>query len=192
MAEGLAELKALLQSGKIEEARALVDRLVDTDGGEEVLAAFEGLYLAEGVRRAVRARELRREAIRKLPPGELDYEDDAAVAAAFEASVQCFDRVLARNPRQVKAMILRAGVLHLQQRDRERTVRLLREALAVNPEARDAQMNLRKVMRACAACGDTGFCRLCHGRGMRRRWLGGKGPCESCLGEGTCRRCSLV
>ena len=189
----LAELKALLQAAKTDEARALVDRLVVSDGGnEEVRAAYEGLYLAEGVRRAARARETRRAAIRALPAGGLDYADTPEVKAAFDASVECFDRILQRNPANVKAMILRAGVLNLQARDRERTVSLLKQALAVNPQARDAQMSLRKVMRPCTACGDTGFCTACHGRGLRSRWFGPESRCESCLGQGVCRRCTLL
>lgn len=189
---GVPELKALLQEARVDEARALVDGLIETDGGNpEVLAAFEGIYLAEGVRRATRAREMRRDAIRKLPPKELDYSDPPEVVAAFDESVACFDRVLARSPQHVKALVLRAGALHLKTRDRDATARILGAALAANPGARDIQMNLRKVGRPCPACGDTGFCRACLGRGIRERWLG-KVRCEACLGQGVCRRCSIL
>ena len=193
MAEGIAELKALLQAAKIDEARALVDRLIETDGADdEVIAAYEGIYLAEGVRRATQARDRRRAEIRKLPPGELDYHDPAEVSAAFDASVACFDRVLQRSPRNGKAMLLRAGVLHMKDRNRNRTLGLLKEILTVNPDARDAQMNLRKVMRPCAVCGDTGFCMTCHGSGLRRGWLGGESRCGECAGQGVCRRCTIL
>jgi len=190
--DGVSALKALLQEAKVDEARALVDRLIVSDGeNADVVAAFEGIYLAEGVRRATRAREMRRDAIRKLPPKELDYIDPLEVIGAFDESVSCFDRVLARSPANLKAVILRAGVLHLKTRDREGTARTLGAALAANPGARDIQMNLRKIGRPCGACGETGFCRACHGRGIRHSWLS-TSRCEPCLGQGVCRRCSIL
>ena len=188
----LAAVKELLAAGKAEEARTLVTELVKAEpGNAEVLAAFEGLHLAEGVKRATRARDRRRAEILKLPREDLDYRDPPEVDAAFDASVACFDEVLARNPASVKAMLLRAGVLHAKQRDRERTVGLLQAALKINPAAKDVQMNLRKLMRPCAACEDTGFCSECHGRGIRKR-LWGESRCERCLGQGICRRCSIL
>jgi hypothetical protein len=190
--DGVPELKALLQEAKVDEARALVDRLIDSDGGNpEVVAAFEGIYLAEGVRRATRAKEMRRDAIRKLPPKELDYVDPPEVVAAFDEGLACFALVLAKSPQNLKAVILRAGVSHLKTRDREGTARTLGAALAAHPGARDIQMNLRKIGRPCGACGDTGFCRVCYGRGIRRSWLS-TSRCETCLGQGVCRRCSIL
>lgn len=43
----------------MDKARALVDRLVESDGdNQKVLAAFEGIYLLEGVSKAVDAKRL--------------------------------------------------------------------------------------------------------------------------------------
>jgi len=157
----------------------------------EVLAAFEGLYLAEGVKRASRARDMRRQEILKLSAKELDYVDPPAVTAAFDSSLACFDKILERRPDHTKAQVLRAGLLHMKKRDRDRTVGLLGKALQGNPQARDVHMQLRKVSRPCTACGDTGFCRRCHGRGVRQGFLS-SGRCEDCMGQGTCRRCSIL
>src|SRR3989304_7651583 len=95
----LAAVKEFLAAGKAEEARTLVTELVKAEpGNAEVLAAFEGLYLAEGVKRATRARDRRRAEILKLPREDRDYRDPPEVGAAFDASVACFDEGLARNP----------------------------------------------------------------------------------------------
>ena len=188
----VAAVREHLAQGRSEDALALADRLLEsTPDGEEVRAVYVGAYLAEGVKRASRAREMRRAEIRKLPPKDLDYEDPEEIRAAFDGSVACFDKVLAVEEGHVKATLLRAGVLHTMDRDRGRTVGILQGLLEAHPEARDVMMNLRKVMRPCVKCEDTGFCRTCLGRG-ERKGLFSSGRCEDCLGQGICRRCSVV
>ena len=204
MEESLAQAREHLQAGRFREALTAVGEafaLAPTDA--RIVAMYESVYLAHGIRLSGLARGRRRQEIEtRGRPGEV-FEDSEEVRAVFRESMDAFDRVLAVNPSHAKAFSLKAQVLfRIDRANRAQALALYDAAVkaieATVPEgpAREAgRRNLlrdrRRIEAPCERCDDTGFCPECGGSGWRSLFRLRR-KCEACLGHGTCKRCGVL
>ena len=153
-----------------------------------------GLNLARGVKLAAAARDLRRQEVvaRDIGVG-VEFEDSDRVKAAFGEALDAFEAVLAADPGNEKAMMMKASTLHRFDRAtrREEALGLLRLIQEAHPENRQLRLVIKKVEKKCDECSDSGFCPHCGGRGTRTL-LGFKRKCDKCWGQGICLRCGVL
>jgi tetratricopeptide (TPR) repeat protein len=193
--ELVSQAKAALADGDPERARALADRAYaahpDDAGALEV---YSVLHLAQAIRLSAAAREARRKSIvaRGIRYDE-EFSDDADVERAFDEAARAIDAVLAADPSNEKALMMKAALLFRRDRvtGRPASLEILRRIAQTNPENRQVLLAIRKVERPCARCSDSGFCPRCRGRGSRRI-LGFESKCESCHGQGICLACGVL
>lgn len=191
--------------GQFPEAKAAVDEAFAIDPDDARLGElYQNVYLAHGIRLSGLARETRRREIEERgKPGEA-FADSEEVTSLFREMVAAFDRVLAVNPRNVKALSLKAQAFYRMDRgNRAQALVVYDEAMAAleetNPSdsaARETgRRNLlharRRIEKPCEWCDDTGFCTECGGSGLRTV-LRFRKRCETCLGHGICRRCGVL
>ncbi|MEE8232606.1 MAG: hypothetical protein V3R46_04720, partial [Thermoplasmata archaeon] len=133
----LTQAQRSLEAQEFEAAKAAIQegqaRFPDND---KVRDLYQQIHLADGVRRHRVAQDLRRDEIRAL--GKKDrsaYRNTPQVTEEFQASVASLDRVLAVEPTQAKAMMLKAGVLDRMDRQgtRGEVRQLLEQALSLHP-----------------------------------------------------------
>ena len=200
----LATAQAHLTAGRFPEAKAAVDEAHAVDPGDaKVRALYENVYLAHGIRLSGVAREKRRQEIEaRGRPGE-PFQESEAVTAVFREMRDAFDRVLAVNPRHVKALALKAQALfRIDRANRaaalaayDEAVAALEATVAPGPALDLGTRNLlrdrRRIEGPCEWCDDTGFCTECGGSGWRTTF-GFRRKCEACLGHGTCKRCGVL
>ena len=184
-----------VDAGRFADAVSAVDGAFAADPTDTaVRELYAGLHLAEAVKAAARARELRRKSIvdRKIGYDE-DFADSDETKRAFQEAIAAFDRVLDADPTNEKALMLKAAALHRFDRTARRAeaVTAVRRILAAHPENRQAKAALRKIEKACADCSDSGFCPACGGRGYRPL-LGVERRCNRCWGQGICHRCGVL
>jgi tetratricopeptide (TPR) repeat protein len=193
--EAYERARKAVDAGQFENAIAASDeahRLEPEDG--PIRELYVGLHLARGVRLSAAARDLRRQAIveRDIPVGD-EFQDIEPVKAAFQRALDAFDAVLAVDPENEKALMMKASTLHRFDRAgrREEALGLLRRISEAHPENRQVRLLVRKVERRCEECTDSGFCPHCGGRGTRTV-LRFKRKCERCWGQGICLKCGIL
>jgi tetratricopeptide (TPR) repeat protein len=193
--EAYERSRKAVDAGRFEDAIAASEeahRLEPEDG--PIRELYVGLHLARGVRLSAAARDLRRQAIveRDIPVGD-EFQDSEPVKAAFQRALDAFDAVLAVDPENEKALMMKASTLHRFDRAgrREEALGLLRRISEARPENRQVRLMIRKVERRCEDCSDSGFCPHCGGRGTRTV-LRFKAKCERCWGQGICLRCGVL
>lgn len=155
---------------------------------------YAGLHLAQAIRLASDAREARRvEIVRRNIAYDTEFEDDAAVAAAFDRAEAALDEILAVDPKHEKTLMMKASVAFRRDRTAGRPVALeiLRGIAAANPSNRQVLYAIRRIEVPCKRCSDSGFCPRCRGRGMRRL-LRMESKCEECHGQGICLVCGIL
>lgn len=197
-------IQEALGARRFAEARAAADSALSAHPGDpQVREAFANVYLAHGIRLSAEARETRRRAIDAHGVPGQPFEDPAEVRSLFEETLAAFDRVLAVDPRHVKAMSLKAQALYrLDRSQRGRALEMYDEALSAleanvpeGPVRETGRRNLlrarARIARPCDWCDETGFCVECAGSGWRRT-LGLRRRCEACLGHGVCKRCGIL
>ena len=184
-----------VDAGRFDEAMSAADEAFAADPADAAIRElYTGLHLAEAVKAAARARELRRKSIVDRRIGyEQEFADTAETKRAFEEAIAAFDRVLHVDPSNGKALMLKAAALHRFDRAARRAeaVAAVQRILAANPDNRQAKLALRKIERTCVDCGDSGFCPRCGGRGVRLL-LGVERRCNRCWGQGICLRCGVL
>ena len=167
-------------------------RLDPGDGpGREL---YVGLELARGIKLAAKARDLRRqEVIERDIRVDQEFQDSERVMEAFHKALDAFDAVLAADPENEKALMMKASALHRFDRTnrREEALLLLRRVAEAHPGNRQVRLVMKKVEKACEDCSDTGFCPHCSGRGSRRI-LGFTTRCDKCWGQGICLKCGVL
>jgi tetratricopeptide (TPR) repeat protein len=193
--EAYERSRKAVDAGRFEEAIASAGeahRLDPEDG--PIRELYVGLHLARGVKLSATARDLRRQAIveRDISVGE-EFQDSEPVKAAFQRALDAFDAVLAVEPDNDKALMMKASTLHRFDRAgrREEALGLLRRISDAHPENRQVKLVIRKVERKCEECSDSGFCPHCGGRGTRTRFRI-KSKCERCWGQGICLKCGVL
>ncbi len=193
--EAYERARKAVDAGHFEDAIAASDeahRLEPED--EPIRELYVGLHLARGVRLSAAARDLRRQAIveRDIPVGD-EFLDSEPVKAAFQRALDAFDAVLAVDPENEKALMMKASTLHRFDRAgrREEALGLLRRIFEAHPENRQVRLLVRKVERRCEECTDSGFCPHCGGRGTRTVFRF-KRKCERCWGQGICLKCGVL
>ncbi len=194
-AEAYERARKAIDAGRFDDALAASEeayRLDPADG--PIRELYVGLNLAKGVKLSALARDLRRQDIVERDiPVEREFQDSARVRAAFDKALEAFDKVLAVEPENEKALTMKASTLHRYDRAarREEALALLGKIIEAHPENRQVKLVIRKVERACEECSDTGFCPRCAGRGSRAL-LGVKRKCEACWGQGICLKCGIL
>lgn len=190
----LIEAQRSLEEGRFEDAkRAIEDALSSHPGDERVLELYQQILLADGVRLTRQARDLRRDEIRALAKRDrASYADGPEVEAAFEHAIKSFDKVLAANPKNSKAMMLKGGALDRMDREgrRPELLALFERALEIHPDNEELLYARSRIVGPCSHCGDSGFCGGCHGSGeVTALFL--RSSCPSCKGSGVCTHCGL-
>ncbi len=189
------QAREALERGRADEARTLADRAyAATPEDPEARGLYTTLHLALAIRLAAEAREARREDIvrRKIGYDE-EFEDGPEVVRAFDAAAAALDEVLAADPKDEKALMMKASLLFRRDRakGREPALEILRALVAANPANRQVLYALKKIEVPCNRCSDSGFCPRCRGRGARRI-LGLESKCEACHGQGICLVCGVL
>lgn len=190
----LIRVQRSLEAGDFEDAKEAIEAVYALRPEDDRVKEFyQQILLADGVRLARRARDLRRDEIRSLKKRErVSYRDSPEVKRAFEVALESLDKVLRVNPKNAKALMIKAGVLDRMDRKghREQVLALFEEALRLHPENEELIYARERVVRACPHCGDTGLCTDCQGAG-RVSALAIESSCPSCHGSGVCNRCGL-
>ena len=194
-AEAYERARKAVDAGRFDEALAAAEEAYRLEPGDgPIRELYSGLNLAHGVKLGALARDLRRQDIveRDIPVDQ-EFQDSDRVRDAFERALASFDKVLAVEPGNEKALTLKASTLHRFDRAarREEALALLRRIAEARPENRQVKLVIRKVEKACEECSDTGFCPHCAGRGTRT-FLGLKRKCARCWGQGVCLRCGIL
>ncbi len=193
--EFLHMAQRFLDEGRFEKAREAIERGYERDPTDtKVSELFQQIYLAQGIRDARRARDLRRDHLRVLRKGErARAQDPRDVSGAFLVALESFDRVLQANPENLKGVLLKAATLFRQDRlgNRDRVGALLERALEIHPENHELSHARWLVTHACENCSDTGFCQACGGTGQVSALLV-KSVCPQCRGSGVCNRCGII
>lgn len=193
--EFLLMAQRFLDEGRFDKAREAIDRGYERDPTDARLSElFQQIYLAQGIREARRARDMRRDYLRVLRKGERSRASDPPeVTAAFQAALESFDRVLQVNPGNLKAVLLKAATLFRQDRrgSRGRVEMLLQRALEIHPENHELAHARWLVTHPCEHCSDTGLCPACGGTGQVAA-LVVRSTCPQCRGSGVCHRCGIV
>jgi tetratricopeptide (TPR) repeat protein len=199
MAEGdvsayLVRAQRSLEAGKFEEAKEAIEKgyALEPDDGR-VREFYQQILLADGVRLTRRARDMRRDEIRSLGKRErASYRDSERVMRAFEEALESMDKVLAINPDNAKALMLKAGILDRMDRKgrRQEVLQLFERALEIHPGNEELLYARERIVRPCAQCGDTGLCPDCKGSGEVSA-LAIKSSCPTCRGSGVCNRCGI-
>ena len=191
----LAPVKEALERSKPDEARDLVDKAYrehpDDAGVREMFAA---LHLARAIRLSSRARDLRRrDIVHREIPYDVEFEDSAEVAKAFDETAAAIEEVLAADPKHEKALMMKASLVFRRNREKGRpeAIEILEAIVAANPSNRQVHYTIKKIATPCTRCGDSGFCPRCRGRGSKRR-LGIESKCEACHGQGICLVCGIL
>ncbi len=184
-----------IDAGRFDDALAAAEeahRLDPVDG--PIRELYVALELARGVKLAALARDLRRQDIaeRRIPP-EQEFQDSARVKDAFSRALDAFGAVLAVDPGNEKALMMKASALHRFDRAarREEALGLLLRIQEAHPENKQVRTVIRRVEKRCEECSDTGFCPHCAGRGTRTT-LGFARKCDRCWGQGICLRCGVL
>ncbi len=190
----LIEAQRALEEGRFEDAKRAIEDAFDSHPTDErVLELYQQILLADGVRLTRQARDLRRDEIRSLAKrARPSYADSPTVEAAFERAIESFDKVLAANPRNSKAMMLKGGALDRMDRKgrRPELLALFEKALEVHPDNEELLYARARIVGPCGHCGDTGFCSECQGSGeVAALFL--RGGCPTCKGSGVCTHCGL-
>jgi len=190
-----AQARDAADRGEAATALDLIGRAYDTEPSDPaVRELYAALHVAKGIRLGASAREARRRDIvrRRLAVGE-EFQDPVDVAGAFDEALGMIDRALSADPKNEKALIMKAAVLFRKDREhlRPQALEILRAIEVAHPENRQIVHAIRKIERPCEACSDTGFCAACGARGTRRR-LRIESKCETCHGQGICLRCGIV
>lgn len=184
-----------LEEQRFEDARAAIEEgQAQFPDDAKVHDLYMQIYLADGVRRHRKARDLRRDEIRKRNKRDrLHYRNSEEIVAAFREAIASLDKVLATEPDHPKALLLRAGVLDRMDRKgtRAKVQELLDRALALHPESPEIAFAQDRLLTSCAHCHDTGLCAECHGAGEVSAMLL-KSRCPVCRGKGICPRCGLL
>ena len=193
--EAYERARKAVDEGRFEDALGAAEEAHRVDPGDgPIRELYVGLRLARGVKLAAAARDLRRQDIveRDISVGE-DFEDSERVRDAYTKALEAFDGVLAVEPDNEKALMMKAAALHRFDRAgrREEALGLLRRIAEAHPENRQVRLVIRKVQRKCEECSDSGFCPHCGGRGTRSR-LGFKSRCNRCWGQGICLKCGVL
>ena len=191
----LGPATAALAGGDPEQARALVDRAIEAHPDDpRVRELYTALHLARAVRLSALARDARRQdVVRRAIPYDAEFEDGPDVVKAFDDASAAIEEVLARDPRQEKALMLKASLLFRRNREtgRPAALEILESIMTANPENRQALYAIRKIEAPCKRCGDSGFCTRCRGRGSKRI-LGFEQKCDACHGQGICLACGIL
>ena len=158
-----------LERGHADEARALADRAyAATPEDPEARGLYTALHLALAIRLTAEAREARREDIvRRKIPYDTEFADSPEVVRAFDAAAVVLDDVLAADPKDEKALMMKASLLFRRDRakGRQPALEILRALVAANPANRQVLYALRKIAVPSSRCRDSGFCPRCRGRG---------------------------
>ncbi len=193
--EAYERARAAIDAGRFEEAIAAAKEAFGADPSDApIRELYVDLHLARGVKLAALARDLRRRDIaRREIPVDVEFQDGERVRGEFESALAAFDAVLAADPGNEKALMMKASTLHRFDRAgrREEALALLRRLAEDHPGNRQVQLVIKKVERACPECSDSGFCPYCRGRGARTV-LGFRRRCERCWGQGVCLKCGLL
>jgi tetratricopeptide (TPR) repeat protein len=193
--EAYERARKAVDAGRFDEALAAAEEAYRLEAGDgPIRELYVGLHLARGVKLAAAARDLRRqEVVARDIRAEVEFEDSDRVKAVFQGALAAFDTVLAADPDNEKALMMKASTLHRFDRAarREEALGLLRRVGEAHPENRQLRLLVKKVERKCDECSDTGFCPHCVGRGSRTL-LGFKRKCERCWGQGICLRCGVL
>jgi tetratricopeptide (TPR) repeat protein len=193
--ESIIRAQRHLDLGEFDRAREWVERGYEADPTDpKVKQLYEHVLLADAIRQARKARDLRRDALRE--GGRRGPGPDAAhhgVDRAFRRALEAFDKVLALNPTNVKAIVMKGATLHRMDRhgSRDTVVELYNSALAANPDSEELKYAIRMVDLRCGQCSNSGFCRTCGGRGQVSAVLF-KSTCPSCRGSGVCTKCGII
>jgi len=189
------EAKAALERGEFERALTLAEEAhAEAPEDPDVREMYVVTHLARAIRLSERAREARRQdLIRREIEYDVEFHDTPEVVQAYEAAIAEIDDVLRVEPRQWKALMLKATLLFRKDREAGRPLALeiLRELAAADPANKQVPFTIRKIERPCQRCGDTGFCSYCKGRGTRK-WLGLERKCDRCYGRGICPACGVL
>ncbi|MEE9197279.1 MAG: hypothetical protein V3U45_03970, partial [bacterium] len=181
----LTQVQRSLEAQEFEAAKAAIQegqaRFPDND---KVGDLYQQIHLADGVRRHRVAQDLRRDEIRAL--GKKDrsaYRNTPQVTEEFQAAVASLDRVLAVEPTQAKAMMLKAGVLDRMDRQgtHEEVRQLLEKALSLHPGNAELGFAQDRLSSPCPHCEDSGMCPDCEGAGEVSA-LGVTRTCPTCKG----------
>lgn len=191
----LAPVRDALERSAPEEARELADRAFrDHPDDPQVRQMYAALHLAQAIRLSSRARELRRQDIvaRKIPY-DVEFEDSATVAKAFDEAAAAIEDVLRVDPTHEKGLMMKASLAFRRDRAKGRSEALeILQALAdAHPANRQVTYAIRKISTPCTRCSDSGFCPRCRGRGSKRR-VGIEAKCETCHGQGICLVCGVL
>lgn len=184
-----------LQEGRFEDAkRAIEEGRALAPQDETVRELYQQILIADGVRLSRKARDLRRDEIRTLDKRDRPaYRNSEDVEEAFQSSLDSFDKVLAANPDNSKAMMLKAGVLDRLDREgmRASVLELFDRALALHPENEELVYARSRIIAPCSHCQGSGLCGECQGAGEVSALLM-KGRCPACKGSGVCIHCGLL
>lgn len=184
-----------LEEGRFEEAKRAIEEgraAAPKDG--RVAEFYQQILLADGVRLSRQARDLRRDEIRALPKGTRPaYRNSAQVLAAYDRSLESFDKVLSANPDNAKAMMLKAGVLDRMDRTgrRQEVFELFERALTLHPDNEELLYARSRIAASCEHCAGAGICGDCHGAG-EISGLFVSSRCPACKGSGICTHCGLL
>jgi tetratricopeptide (TPR) repeat protein len=183
-----------LEAGRFEDAREAIETGYALEPDDERVRDFyQQILMADGVRLTRQARDMRRDEIRALSKRDRgSYADSAQVRRAFEEALKSMDKVLAVNPDNAKALMLKAGILDRMDRNgrRQEVMALFDRALKVHPGNEELLYARERIVRACGTCGDTGLCPDCKGAGEVSA-LRIRSRCPSCKGSGICTRCGI-
>ncbi len=190
----LTEAQRALEAGQFEDAKRVIeDAYAQHPHDEKVLELYQQILLADGVRLSRRARDLRRDGIKALDKRDrASFSDGEDVRAAFERSIESFDKILAANPENSKALMLKAGALDRMDREGmgEEVSALFERALELHPDNEEILYARSRIMGACQHCGGSGFCGECKGSGEVSAVFM-RGACPACKGSGVCTHCGL-
>lgn len=190
----LVRAQRSLEEGRFEEAKEAIERgyALGPDN-EKVRDFYQQILLADGVRLTRKARDMRRDEIRSLNKRQRSsYRDSPQVKRAFHEALESLDKVLTVDPKNAKALMLKAGVLDRMDRRgrREDVMELFKKALEIHPENEELIYARERITRPCRHCGDTGLCPDCGGSGEVSAFRV-RSSCPSCKGSGICIRCGL-
>ncbi|MCJ2519325.1 MAG: hypothetical protein LN412_00020 [Candidatus Thermoplasmatota archaeon] len=190
----LVNAQRSLEDGRFEEAKKAIERgYALSPDHERVRDFYQQILLADGVKLSRKARDMRRDEVRAMVKRERpSYQDSPEVRTAFHLAVTSLDKVLAVDPTNAKALMLKAGVLDRMDRKgmREDVMRLFEKALEIHPGNDELLYARERIVRSCAQCGDSGVCPDCQGAGEVSALLF-RSRCPSCNGAGICKRCGL-